>query len=143
MVCTKCSEDKHPDDFFWKDKSKNKKHTQCKECYKSSRKSKEHYNKYKDEYIKRAKIRNKKTRKEIRSKLLEYLSDKKCTCGENRPACLDFHHIDKNQKFTDISTMIRSGYNWNKILEEINKCEILCANCHRIKTANEFNWYKC
>jgi len=45
---------------------------------------------------------------------------------------LEFHHINpKIKKFRlDLSCVLRS---WNSIIKEIKKCEILCANCHRIK----------
>ena len=33
-------------------------------------------------------------------------------------------------------------YRWKTVLEEINKCEVRCANCHRQKTAKDENWYK-
>ena len=38
--------------------------------------------------------------------------------------------------------MIHDGYSWSNILKEIDKCECRCANCHRIKTAIEQDWYK-
>ena len=38
--------------------------------------------------------------------------------------------------------MIGRMVKWNLILEEIKKCEVRCANCHRIKTANQFGFEK-
>jgi hypothetical protein len=35
-----------------------------------------------------------------------------------------------------------SGYGWNRILAEIAKCQVRCANCHRRKTARDFKWFK-
>lgn len=52
-------------------------------------------------------------------------------CGENHIACLDFHHINPSDKVRGISQMITSSYSWDTILKEIEKCVVLCSNCHR------------
>ena len=54
-------------------------------------------------------------------------------CGYNKYAsALDFHHIDRNTKIENVSTMVHNGnFSIDDILEEIGKCEVLCANCHR------------
>ena len=51
-------------------------------------------------------------------------------CGENHIACLDFHHRDPNEKEMGISYTL---YKWGKkrIMAEIEKCDVLCSNCHR------------
>ncbi|HSI20566.1 MAG TPA: hypothetical protein VLA04_02560 [Verrucomicrobiae bacterium] len=53
-------------------------------------------------------------------------------CGENHPRCLDFHHRDPAQKKALIGGIARKK-SWKKerIIEEINKCSVLCSNCHR------------
>jgi len=62
----------------------------------------------------------------------EYKKQFKCNrCPENHPACIDFHHPDPNKKHLSVSAMITNGYSKEKIIEEINKCEPLCCNCHR------------
>lgn len=56
----------------------------------------------------------------------------KCgTCGENHPACLDFHHKDEKDKYGSVAQMVSAGYCKEKVLAEIAKCSILCSNCHR------------
>jgi hypothetical protein len=52
-------------------------------------------------------------------------------CGENNPACLDFHHRDPNKKADSVSSMLSRGLRLKTILKEVAKCEVLCANCHR------------
>lgn len=75
-----------------------------------------------------------------RKMLYDYLANKCCTdCGISNPIVLEFDHIDPTNKKHNVSSMM--GYSWSKILEEINKCDIVCANCHRIRTAKQFNWY--
>lgn len=52
-------------------------------------------------------------------------------CGESHPATLDFHHRDASQKVSSIRTMITNGYSRERVLAEIEKCDVLCSNCHR------------
>lgn len=50
------------------------------------------------------------------------------------PACMEFDHIDRKNKKKDISYMVNSGYKLDEIKIEVAKCELVCANCHRIRT---------
>ena len=53
-------------------------------------------------------------------------------CGFNaHPAALDFDHV-RGDKFSDVSRMLT--YSWERILSEIAKCDVVCANCHRLRT---------
>lgn len=52
-------------------------------------------------------------------------------CGEKHPACLDFHHNDESAKTISIAEAIQNGWNIERIADEMLKCSILCANCHR------------
>lgn len=76
--------------------------------------------------------RVKKRRNEIRRWLDEYRSTLSCVkCGESHPACLDFHHRDSKTKEFGLGNISGWGYGKQKLLREIEKCEVLCANCHR------------
>ena len=56
----------------------------------------------------------------------------KCAkCGESRGYVLDFHHIDPTQKENTIARMTSNKSNLNDIQKEVDKCIVLCANCHR------------
>lgn len=52
-------------------------------------------------------------------------------CGENHPACLDFHHVKDEDKYGCVSSMVHAGYCVKRIEAEIKKCMVLCSNCHR------------
>lgn len=59
-------------------------------------------------------------------------------CGYNKhPAALDFDHLHGFTKRAGVGTMVRRS--WGDILEEIAKCEVVCANCHRIRTIGRRN----
>jgi hypothetical protein len=51
-------------------------------------------------------------------------------CGESHPACIQFHHRDRFAKEFDISAARRGGFALERLMAEIEKCEVLCANCH-------------
>lgn len=70
-------------------------------------------------------------RSKVRFNFQEFKATLKCVhCGENDPICLDFHHIDPSQKDRDV-TKGMSSWGYKRIMEEIQKCIVLCANCHR------------
>ena len=79
------------------------------------------------------KIARDKRRENLKLQLEQYLSDKHCkNCPENRRPCLCFHHRDPTQKKYQIPQMVDHCYSWQTILTEIEKCDILCHNCHAI-----------
>jgi hypothetical protein len=73
--------------------------------------------------------RNKANRNVKADWFWDYKTKLSCKCGENHPATLDFHHRDSTLKDANISEMMDCSI--EKILEEIAKCEVMCANCHR------------
>lgn len=61
-------------------------------------------------------------------------------CGYNKhPSALDLDHRDRSTKLFDISSRVASKP-WEVIAAEIRQCDVLCANCHRIKTYEEQEW---
>ncbi len=88
----------------------------------------------------------KKHRLKVRSELFKYLSTKACVdCGENDPVVLEFDHKGHSGKskikFKSISDMLSGHYSWLSVNNEITKCEIRCANCHRRKTYVQFSHF--
>ena len=68
----------------------------------------------------------------LRAKRLYDLKTKPCIdCGGSfPPECMDFHHVNGN-KVKTVGQMVNFGM--DRILEEVAKCELICANCHRIR----------
>lgn len=70
-------------------------------------------------------------RRILRQKAIEYKGGACVCCGYNKhPGVLDFHHIDPSNKEFSIGT---KGYtrSWEKVRAELDKCILVCANCHR------------
>lgn len=75
-----------------------------------------------------------------RNKKQEWLRELKkslhcIVCGENRWWCLEFHHRDPSEKENNISIII-NRWGMKRILEEIVKCDVFCANCHKTEHYN-------
>lgn len=123
MMCKKCKIDKPEEDFPYKNKSLNKRSCVCKKCQKEYKRK--YYYLHKQSHY----DRNKKTEERIKKFILFYKENHPCIiCGEICTACLDFHHL--GDKSDNISNLYRKG-SISKVIDEINKCVVLCANCHR------------
>lgn len=99
----------------------------CRECNKEYQRG--HYKRNKAAY----KDKSKQHRENLR-KVLEEKKSHPCTdCGCSYPPCvMDFDHLyDKKDK---VSNLVRDQVSVNTLLEEISKCELVCSNCHRIRT---------
>lgn len=67
-----------------------------------------------------------------------YLKKNPCVdCGEENIIVLEFDHISDNKSY-DISDMQKHSI--KAVQLEIDKCEVVCTNCHRIRTAKRANW---
>ena len=72
-----------------------------------------------------------KRKQELREWLRGIKAGWQCnSCGEDHPACLCCHHRDPNEKELDIARVTGHGWSKQRILKEIEKCDILCHNCH-------------
>lgn len=78
-------------------------------------------------YVKKDKDRNKKWYKDYKESL-------SCNnCGFSHPAAIYLHHKVRATKKITPSKMLSSGWSINRMKKELEKCEPLCANCHRIE----------
>jgi hypothetical protein len=82
-----------------------------------------------------------KTKDYNRSLVQQIKENNPCSiCGETRFYCLDFHHRDPSNKKDTVCNLIRHGYSTQTIQEEINKCDIICSNCHRKEHTNTYKY---
>lgn len=71
----------------------------------------------------------KNRRKELKILAVEYKGGSCCKCGYDRYiGALEFHHINPEEKDFVVS---KNTMSWEKMKKELDKCEMLCANCHR------------
>lgn len=130
-TCSKCKELKDESEFGFK--TKGKRQSYCRPC--NNERNRQYYANNKDRQKQVVYKRNLKYKKELRAWLVELKESKPCMdCGVRYPwYVMDFDHIGDN-KFKDVSRMAVEGYSKLKIQEEIDKCDLVCSNCHRIRT---------
>lgn len=136
-ICSICKDPKEGTEFPKKSSSKDGLTSACKICTnENNRKS------YKKRDKGKSKLRNKKKIKVARQYCYNYLLSHTCiTCKESDPIVLEFNHIDPTTKVNSISSMVQKGASPKALEEEISKCNIMCANCHRRHTAYQFGYY--
>lgn len=102
----------------------------CREC--SNNHSKSHYNRNKSYYS----GRNKQRKQEIILLIQKAKEGKSCQdCGKFFPSyVMDFDHRDPTQKKWGLAGARRHMPSDEEVLKEIDKCDLVCANCHRIRT---------
>ncbi len=137
-ICTKCNFEKDLLLFPAKKISKDGRASWCRACFKANWDVRyyEKHQHYRDSHnASRRKIREENARR-----VFEYLIKHPCRiCGESDPVVLEFDHRDGSDKIENISNLITHS-SWKRIESEIEKCDVLCANCHRRKSAAEFNY---
>jgi hypothetical protein len=135
-TCTKCEHTKSKSEFSARSKSRSKLQSWCKSCL-----SKHNRDKYKNG-IRREQVKanSARYRKQIEKFLVDFLRNNPCVnCGETNILTLQFDHI--TDKRYNVSCLIRHS-SLQLIKNEISKCQVLCANCHSIKTHQENNSWK-
>ena len=105
--CSTCKQEKLEKDFYKRENDKPQ--SKCKDCH----------NEYCIDRWKKRKL-----------KAIEYKGGKCCECGYSKYyGALEFHHLDPNEKDMDWNKMRKTS--WSNIKIELDKCVLLCANCHR------------
>ena len=137
--CSKCGLTLPLSAFAFRSRANDLRHNVCKTCSRVYQAT--YYQSNSDRYKAHRRVNQPRYRRERRRLLLEYLKDKQCVdCGERDPVVLDFDHV-RGVKTGDVGRML-GRYAWARILDELKKCQIRCANCHRRKTARDFKWFK-
>lgn len=96
--------------------------------------AKKHYLTNRQAMIDRAAKFKKEAIKRNKAHILQYLKDHPCVdCSESNPIVLEFDHVS-GEKLANITDMVMRAMSIKNINLEIAKCEVRCANCHRIKT---------
>lgn len=128
-TCIKCGETRSLDDFNKNKRAKDKRHSYCRDCCNAV--GKQNYKDNKARYTKNAEKRDQDISDYINS-----FKTKPCLdCGGVFPPyVMDFDHLDEMTKTANVSHLRRRRRPKSVITEEIGKCEVVCSNCHRIRT---------
>jgi hypothetical protein len=129
--CGRCKLEKPAEDFAWRRKKKGQRDNYCRPCRAAYKQ--EHYAANRQRYIDSAGRRKRMLVAERIDFLVTYLREHPCIdCGETDPIVLEFDHL-RDKKF-GIAAGLRDR-EWQSVLDEMAKCEVVCANCHRRRTA--------
>jgi hypothetical protein len=124
-----------------RDSATGRRRSDCKGC--SREFHKRHYARNKQYYADKARIRHPLHRDLLRAFLVSYLLSHPCVdCGEPDVAVLEFDHDDPSGKHANVTDMLRQRYALSTIQAEIAKCVVRCANCHRRRTARQYDSYR-
>ena len=134
--CTKCEKSYPLEHFSKKGSGRN---TRCSACVA------EYYKKYyhdnpdrKQKQIERSSINKKKKTEENRIHIVKAFESGCMDCGTKDMRVLEFDH--RGDKVANIASMV--GWSTKRLTDEIAKCDVVCANCHKIRTAVQFNTWR-
>lgn len=136
-TCHNCKTEKPLSEFNKNKAKKDGLSATCRECMKTFRKK--HYDGNSSKVYKEVRAR----RQSLMDQVWSYKNNHSCVdCGEDDPRVLEFDHLPEYIKEFNISAGVQKGFSWDKILKEIEKCEIVCANHHRIRTHDRGKWVR-
>ena len=134
VICGKCGDEK-PEESFAPRSGRPTRQSYCRDCQRAYRRS--HYEANHEKYKAKAKA----WREDQKRKFVAWLETQSCAdCGIDDHRLLDLDHV-RGDKVMNVSKMI--GTCSDKALwEEVDKCDVVCANCHRLRTAERGDWYE-
>lgn len=129
-TCGRCGRQKPLADFAWRRIKRGQRDNYCRPCRAAYKR--EHYARNRQRYIECANRRTKRLVAERTGYLVAFLREHPCVdCGESDLIVLEFDHL--RDKSFPIAQGIRDRP-WRDVLLEIEKCDVVCANCHRRRT---------
>lgn len=108
----------------------------CRNCQKAW------YQANKESHLGNVYARKRRIAEEVRPWIYAYLQAHPCVdCGESDPRVLEFDHV-RGKKIENVSELVRGYYSLAAVQEEVSKCDIRCANCHRRRTGMVLGHWK-
>jgi hypothetical protein len=131
--CSRCGQEK-PESEFPKTRPDGRVYWYCKACHR--RYARQHYERNRESYVAKADRNRKRIRRENQALIRELKASTPCMdCGHQFPFfVMDFDHRPDVEKVQNIARMVNSFASRRAVRAEIAKCDIVCANCHRIRT---------
>jgi hypothetical protein len=121
--------------YFQQLTQERRKNNLCLNCEKPARAGKTQCQECADYHMQRVK----EFRRTLKRKAVEYLGGQCVDCGIQSvyPDIYDFHHTQPAEKAAKVARLIDMKKDWEEIRIELDKCVLLCANCHRIRHTKE------
>jgi hypothetical protein len=136
--CLKCQTDKPVTDFRWRSKAKGTRAPWCRSCFSDYEKER-----WVGDRAKTNAQAGTARKKRNLKWLCDYLLEHPCSmCPESDILVLDFDHLDPSDKTFNVADVARDGMSLKRLQEEIAKCRVLCANCHRRHTGKQQNTFR-
>lgn len=135
-LCTKCNQEKSLDNFRKRTKSPDGLANWCTPCFATYER---------ERYQNGDRVRKDRNKANTIKKRQDYiwkiLVESNCkVCGEDDPLVLEFDHRNPETKEYNVTEMYHLSE--AKIAKEVDKCDILCANCHRRRTIQQFGFWR-
>lgn len=125
-LCTKCNTRKNKKEFHKNKTKPDGLQPHCKQC------AKQHHTTWYQQNKKRVMQHTCNRRQRLNERIDKIKKQTGCViCGEDEVICLDFHHLSEHKKERNVSDMVRFGPSWDTLQQEIDKCIVVCSNCHR------------
>jgi hypothetical protein len=138
--CGTCKTELPTTDFAGNRTRKDGLQSHCRTCKKTIQNR--WYANNKDVHGTNVRRRTKEYREIAKRYVVDILENSSCTdCGDTRIEVFEFDHV-RGAKRANVSKMVSHGYCVDTIQTEIDKCEIVCANCHRLRTFRRHGWNK-
>ena len=130
IKCSRCGEVKPADQYCWKRRDLGRRDCYCRPCRREYGRG--YYAANRERRIAQDAARKWAVRVERTMLLLEFFAEHPCSdCGEDDPVVLEFDHL-RDKAFAIGSKLTHMP--WTTVLSEMEKCEVVCANCHRRRT---------
>lgn len=134
-ICSRCGVVKDVDQFHWKNKANGTRQRRCKECWRAY--IREWYVANKPKVLAKTRRQNQRKYAALKAYVDEVKSAPCMDCGHSYPPWVMEHdHRDPTVKIGNISRLRRQWVSLEKLKDEIAKCDLVCANCHRQRTHN-------
>ena len=128
--CSTCHRQRPLSEFNKRARAKDGLQARCRECARTW------YAANAEAHKRNVRLRNERLRREARLLLSAYLQEHPCVdCGERDLRVLDLDHEDPSGKTAAVGRMIVDSFSWARIEQEIAKCSVRCASCHRRRTS--------
>ena len=134
-ICSKCGKTKHLQGFYFRKRGPRagEYYEKCKVCMKL--RGRRYYHENRERQLSLALTRRHKYRLLVRNYLIKVKARPCRDCNVKYPYyVMDFDHRKRELKILDVARMAAAGWSFDKIRREVEKCDVVCANCHRIRT---------